>query len=64
MTYSELAALMGWSARTAQRYLEAWYAAQARPDVPRVTVERTGGRGRPRYVVDRATLSGLSRRAA
>lgn len=47
---------MGLSLATAQRYVAAWFAAQTRPEVPRVTKARTKKRGRPGYEVDRESF--------
>lgn len=58
----QLAALAGWSTRTAWRYLAAWAAAQNNPAVPRVTTVRTGRRGRPRHEVQRADFERWSLR--
>lgn len=64
LTVAKLAALAGWSIRTARRYLSAWFAMQTNPRVPRVIVTRTGKRGRPPYVVDRESYMQWSLSAA
>ncbi len=48
MTASEIAALLGVSERTAQRYMREWREAQTLP----VRTEWTDARGRPRHIVD------------
>lgn len=61
MSASEIAALLGVSERTAQRYIREWRASGLLP----IRAERSDAPGRPRYVVDAdadtvlLTLNGL-----
>lgn len=62
------AAGLGGSERTAHRYLETWLDQQeSNKSVPRVTLHRSGGRGRPSYRVEPVSfvrwLRGVSRAA-
>lgn len=62
LNVSAVATRLRWSPATAKRRVAAWFGAQAtHPRVPRVSLERTGGRGRPGYVVDEASLSAWCR---
>lgn len=63
------AAGLGGSERTAHRYLETWLERQeSDKGVPRVTLHRSGGRGRPSYRVEPVSfvrwLRGASRLSA
>lgn len=48
MTVDDVARLLGWSRSYAAERVREWHQSQRL----RVRIERTGGRGRPRYVVD------------
>lgn len=56
MTLSDVATHLGVSYRTAARYVERWASMQGAANIPRVERVRTGGRGRPAYSVDTASL--------
>lgn len=52
LTVEDIADRLRWSQRTAQRFALGWYERQHDPRVPRVTLRRTGRRGRPGYAID------------
>lgn len=56
MTVDDIADRLGVSPRSAHRFVAAWFERAEDPRVPRVHRERTGRRGRPRYVVDPASF--------
>lgn len=45
-----------WSKSTAGRVVAEWFEKQHRPELPRVTLEHGGGRGRPGYRIDTDSL--------
>ncbi len=56
LTVDDIAARLGASQRSAHRLVAAWAERAGDPRVPRVLLARTGKRGRPRHVVDRASF--------